>query len=100
KEQYTSQITETMNLDGNTMYPGFVDSHLHLIGHGEKLIRLDLSSMKSSEAIIEALLERVEDCKDGDWIIGEGWNENQLTDRKIFHKVELDEIAPNNPLIL
>jgi predicted amidohydrolase YtcJ len=56
------------------MFPGFVDSHLHLIGHGESNV--------------------------GEWIIGEGWNENQLPDRKIFHSRELDVLAPNNPLIL
>ncbi|WP_246941244.1 amidohydrolase [Bacillus pinisoli] len=89
-----------MDLEGAVMFPGFVDSHLHLIGHGEKLIRLDLSTLTSSKEIIEALKMRVSEIKHGEWVIGEGWNENQLSDKKIFHAKELDEIAPNNPLIL
>lgn len=92
--------TDMIDLQGNIMFPGFVDSHLHLIGHGEKLIRLDLSRMTSSIDIIEALEKKVSTTEKGSWIIGEGWNENLLPDRKIFHSKELDEIAPEHPLII
>ncbi len=91
---------EMIDLQGSVMFPGFVDSHLHLIGHGEKLIRLDFSKMSSSKEIIEALERKIVSTEKGDWIIGEGWNENLLPDRKIFHCTELDELAPVNPLII
>ena len=98
--KYTDQIVKEVNLQGAVMFPGFVDSHLHIIGHGEKLIRLDLSAINSSKKMAEVLRKRVELAEDDEWIIGEGWNENQLVDRKIFHRDELDEIAPNNPMML
>ncbi|MCA1032354.1 amidohydrolase [Bacillus timonensis] len=94
------KVTKEYNLKGNSMYPGFVDSHLHLIGHGEKLSRLDLSEMTSSEEIIAALKEKIKVAETGEWIIGEGWNENQLADRKIFHRHELDAISSENPMML
>ncbi len=40
------------------MFPGFVDSHLHLIGHGEKQLQLDLSALTSKEAILQVAKER------------------------------------------
>ncbi|MEH7379560.1 amidohydrolase [Bacillus sp. JJ1533] len=100
ENNYNSQITKRMDLKGNTMFPGFVDSHMHLIGHGEKLLKLDFSNMTSSTQISNAIQEYIKDKPAGQWIIGEGWNENQLPDRKIFHRNELDELAPNYPLML
>ena len=40
---------EILDLQGAVMYPGFVDSHLHMIGHGEKLKRLDLTTVTSGD---------------------------------------------------
>lgn len=89
-----------MNLEGAVMYPGFTDSHMHLIGHGEKLLRLDLSDLNSAQEMKRKLLEKVADTAHGDWIFGEGWNENNFIDRKIFHRAELDEITSSHPMIL
>ncbi|WP_261133285.1 amidohydrolase [Bacillus sp. Marseille-Q3570] len=94
------QIDHIEDLEGAVMYPGFVDSHLHMIGHGEKLLRLDLSEVMSAEEMKTTLKEKIYSTSVGDWIIGEGWNENNFMDRKIFHRFELDEIAPHHPMIL
>ncbi|MCG1022042.1 amidohydrolase [Sutcliffiella horikoshii] len=88
------------DIKGAVMYPGFTDSHMHLIGHGEKLLRLDLSTYTSSQDVKEVLLKKVQETPEGEWIFGEGWNENNFVDRKIFHKTELDEITSSHPMIL
>ncbi|WP_349408151.1 amidohydrolase [Pseudalkalibacillus sp. SCS-8] len=93
-------IDEVQDLQGAVMYPGFVDSHLHMIGHGEKLLRLDLSDIHSAEEMRKVLKEKVYSTPLEEWIIGEGWNENNFLDRKIFHRIELDEIAPHHPMML
>ncbi|WP_347836523.1 hypothetical protein [Gracilibacillus sp. JCM 18860] len=36
ERRYKNKIEASYNLIGDTMYPGFVDSHLHIIGHGGK----------------------------------------------------------------
>lgn len=100
EQTFGSEITEKVNIKGGFAYPGFVDSHLHMIGHGERLIRLDLSEVDSAMTMKELLMKKVEEAEAGDWIIGEGWNENNFSDRKIFHFTELDEIAPEHPMLL
>ncbi|WP_053218900.1 amidohydrolase [Virgibacillus senegalensis] len=97
---YEGRIDRIHNLHGNTMFPGFTDSHLHIIGHGEKLIHLDLSTMKSSEEVKAALRSRASQLEPGEWLIGEGWNENHWENPVILHKDELDEICPENPMML
>lgn len=98
-EELKQQATAEIDLQGKTLYPGFVDSHLHMIGHGEKLMRVDLSKIDSSEDMREQLVLLADDLKEGEWLIGEGWNENNFPDRKIFHRLELDEIS-QNPMLL
>jgi predicted amidohydrolase YtcJ len=73
---------------------------MHLIGHGEKLLRLDLSNFTSASEMKNALIEKVKETAVGEWIFGEGWNENNFIDRKIFHRWELDEITSSHPMIL
>jgi predicted amidohydrolase YtcJ len=99
-ERFKDNITRDVDLEGNVMFPGFIDSHLHLIGQGEKLIRLDLSEMMSAEEMENALKEKVKTLKKDEWLIGEGWNENNFIDRKIFHKHELDIISEGRPVLL
>lgn len=97
---FYDKIDNEVNLKGKTMLPGLVDSHMHIIGHGEKLLHLDLSQMKSPEEIKEALLNRTANLSEGEWLIGEGWNENQWDNPEIISKKELDEICPDNPMML
>ncbi|MDC3412664.1 amidohydrolase [Aquibacillus sp. 3ASR75-11] len=100
-DKYADNIEVKHHLDGATMFPGFVDSHLHIIGHGERLVHLDLSKMRSKQQISSALKARIESLEEGDWLIGEGWNENGWDqDYSIFTLEELDEICPNHPMVL
>ena len=90
---------QEFDLKGRVLYPGFVDSHMHMIGHGEKLLRVDLSKIDSSEDMKQQLIEQTAGLSEDEWFIGEGWNENNFPDRKIFHKHELDEISVS-PMLL
>ena len=97
---YYQRIDEEINLLGKTMLPGLIDSHMHIIRHGLKLLRLDLSKMQSANEVKEALKNRTANLAPGEWLIGEGWNENQWENKTIIHKSELDEISPDNPMML
>ncbi|GKW44694.1 amidohydrolase [Planococcus sp. NCCP-2050] len=98
-EELKESADKEMDLKGKVMYPGFVDSHMHMIGHGEKLLRVDLSKIESSEEMKEQLIRSTKDLAPENWFIGEGWNENNFPDRKIFHRLELDEIS-ESPMML
>ena len=56
--KWGAEIDKEVHLKGHPMYPGFVDSHLHLIGHGEKLLRLDLSQATSREEVLRLVRKK------------------------------------------
>lgn len=93
------EADEEIDLGGSVLYPGFVDSHMHMIGHGDKLRSVDLSLIQSSEEMKRQLEQLAAGLKQGEWLIGEGWNENNFPDRKIFHRSELDAIT-DEPMLL
>ncbi|GGF06062.1 amidohydrolase [Halobacillus andaensis] len=97
---YKKSIKVEHDLKGAVMYPGFTDSHLHIIGHGERLMRLDLSFLKSAEEVLQALRQHAEQLMPGEWIIGDGWNENQWEDKRVIHRKELDQVSSEHPMML
>ena len=55
-EELKGKADEEIDLNGAVLYPGFVDSHMHMIGHGEKLLSLDLSKATSAEEMMDMLI--------------------------------------------
>lgn len=101
EDKFGSEMMIKVDLQGDTMLPGFVDSHMHLIGHGERLIRLDLASYHSKAEVLAAVKKYSESIPNGDWIIGEGWNENLWgTNRELIYANDLDKLVPNHPVLL
>ncbi|MGP7818436.1 amidohydrolase [Niallia sp. 01092] len=100
EEKYQPRIDNTIDLHVDTLLPGFVDSHMHLIGYGEKLLRLDLSECTSQEAALQKVARFAEKIPYGEWVIGDGWNENLWEGKSPFTKKELDAIVPHHPVLL
>ena len=88
-----------INLEGAVLYPGFVDSHMHMIGHGGKLLSLDLSKAGSAEDMMDMLRGAHQELGEDEWFIGEGWNENNFPDKKIVTRHELDQVT-DSPMVL
>ena len=98
-DELKNEADNEIDLKGAVLYPGFIDNHMHMIGHGTKLLSLDLSKAKSSEEMMDMLLNAHPDLKEDEWFIGEGWNENNFADKKIYTRHELDQVT-NSPMYL
>ncbi|WP_088068630.1 amidohydrolase [Gottfriedia luciferensis] len=85
---------------GKIGFPGFIDSHLHLIGHGEAINRVDLSKCQSYDEMLELMQRAVLETNQNDWIIGEGWNENDWKTQHTFSIDDLNKLSNKNPIVL
>jgi predicted amidohydrolase YtcJ len=100
KIQYARHGVSIEDLEGATVLPGWVDSHLHLPMQGMKLSALDFSNVTSKQEMLHLLKERVGNTVPGEWILGLNWNENQFPDAAIPTIEELTAITPQNPIFL
>lgn len=88
------------NALGRTLYPGFIDGHCHFYGYGAGLLRnADLVGTESYEEILGILKEHHE-RHDSEWILGRGWDQNDWLVKEFPTKKELDELFPENPVVL
>lgn len=98
-DELSDKADEQIDLQGAAMYPGFVDSHLHMIFQGEKLIRLDITKATSAEEMLEMVKEAAKNTPTDKWLFGEGWNENNFADQRMPTIGELDAIR-KEPILL
>jgi predicted amidohydrolase YtcJ len=92
--------TTTYTLPGRLVTPGIVDAHLHFVSFGLYLERVDLRDLTSIAACRERVKAAVAKNKPGVWIIGRGWNEHIWTDRREPNAKDLNDIAPDHPVML
>ena len=89
------------DLSGLPVYPGFIDAHCHFYGYGLGLLkRADLVGTESFEEILEIVSEHHKKFPSAFWIEGRGWDQNDWEVKEFPTKEKLDELFPDNPVIL
>jgi len=92
--------TETIDLMRKTVVPGFADSHAHLISLGHPFPWLDLRYVPSIKEIQSQLKARVQETGKGKWILGRGWDQDRLEEKRFPTRRDLDQVSPDNPVLL
>ena len=80
-DQGIDQVVEQMiDLKGAIVIPGIVESHGHIIWTGLMGSRLDLRAAPSFADVCRLVGTYAQAHPDSEWIIGEGWDQNQWGD--------------------
>lgn len=99
-EALAGPATVVRRLGGRRVIPGLNDTHNHLLFMGTALNEVQLYGARSIDDMKRLVEERVRSSPPGAWITGRGWDESLLSDRRFPNRYDLDEIAPNNPVVL
>src|SRR5215213_721291 len=99
-QRFVGPSTRVVDLKGNTVLPGFTDSHQHLSGVGQREMTLNLEGTTSLEDFLAKVKARVDQAKPGEWVTGRGWIETHWQPPVFPTRWDLDKVAPNNPVIL
>ncbi|MBO6503423.1 MAG: amidohydrolase [Kordiimonadaceae bacterium] len=91
---------QRLDLDGKTVLPGFIDSHVHVRELGMDANKANLVGVRSAEDIVERLQARYPNPTPGEWLIGQGWDEGWFGSEGYPDRAALDEAFPNNPVYL
>ncbi len=89
-----------INLGDAVMYPGFVDAHVHLLGVGEREMRLNLDQVRSIAELQAALLAWREANPDVTSIQGRGWIETHWPEGRFPMAEDLDAVIDDIPVVL
>ncbi|MFI9169173.1 amidohydrolase [Streptomyces lincolnensis] len=94
--------TQVVDLQRRTVIPGLNDSHLHLVngGNGYNLeVRWDhVSSLADG---LRLLREQAERTPPGEWVrVVGGWSEFQFAERRMPTLEEINEVAPDTPVLV
>src|SRR5215207_975425 len=86
-------------LKGRLVTPGFNDAHIHFLGGGLSLLRVNLVGAQTLAEAKARVAARVRELPAGAWVTGRGWD-HTLWGGAWPTKKDLDEVAPANPVIL
>ncbi|MFC2170180.1 amidohydrolase, partial [Acidobacteriota bacterium] len=103
-KKFIGAHTKTIDLGGRTLILGLIDSHCHITSTAIRMEGvLDLSEeagIKSINDIKAKIAERVKKIDAGVWIQGAREDEYKLQEKRHPTKWELDDAAPNNPVLI
>ncbi len=88
-----------VDLKGGWVYPGFIDSHMHLTGLGLSLESIDLVGTDSKSNVLEIIKDSIKNYPKGSWIIGRGWDQNDWEDLSYPTAGDLDQISKEHPMV-
>ncbi len=96
--------TKTVDLKGRTVLPGFIDVHTHAISWAKSIVRGEIDAgypaVHSITEITAAVAEHARTITPGQWVLGAGWDDAKLKERRYLNKDDLDAVAPNVPVYL
>lgn len=95
--KYTSE--NTVNANGKTIVPGFIDAHCHFLGLGLNEQQVDLVGATSFEDMMKRVLD-FSNKNNVDYILGRGWDETDWDDKTVPDNVLLSKLFPDTPILL
>jgi predicted amidohydrolase YtcJ len=97
--EHVGPKTETIDLRGKMVLPGFQDAHAHPTGGGMDRLRCDLSQAHSTDGYAELIRVYADTNPEAPWIIGGGWAMDVFPGGTP-DRGSLDAIVPDRPVFL
>ncbi len=97
---YRTRHSEVVDARGRLVLPGFADAHIHFTGFAQSLDRVNLEGCRSVEEAVARVAAGAAAAREGETILGGGWNHLDWTVPTFPDKRPLDAVAPNHPVIL
>lgn len=96
----TSKNIHIIDGKGQTLLPGLIDSHGHILNYGLSLLRADLVNSVSEQDAVNKTFNYAKANTTLTWIQGRGWNQTQWPSDAFPSAKSLDTLFPNQPVWL
>ena len=91
---------ETVDLEGKTVLPGFIDAHIHLLAYGAGLLSVDLRGVTSIREVSELMAKKAAETPEGEWVRGLNFDQELFTEGRLPTKEDLDRISDKHPILI
>ena len=99
--------TIKVDLKGKTMLPGFIDPHGHFMSAVLMVTQVNVASPPMGTVTdIASMIKKLQafktekGIKDGEWIVGWGYDQDLLAEKRHITKLDLDKAFPNNKVLI
>lgn len=93
--------SQTLSIDahGNTVMPGFIDSHVHFATGGASLSSVQLRDAASPQEFASRIAAYAKTLSRGEWILEGEWD-NDRWGGELPARAWIDAVTPNNPVFI
>jgi predicted amidohydrolase YtcJ len=101
--KFQKRNTRTIDCQGKTVLPGFIDAHCHLHALAESHVTLNLEphhNVPSISNIQTKIKDLSQKLPSGAWIRGRGYNEFYLAEKRHPNRWDLDQVTSTHPIKL
>jgi predicted amidohydrolase YtcJ len=85
---------------GNTILPGLIDAHAHVMGLGIQELDVNVAGIESLDKTLQMIEEFGAQHPDREWITGRGWNQVLWEENEFPTASDLDEVVSDRPVFL
>ncbi len=91
---------DRIDCEGQTLLPGLIDAHAHVMGLGYRDLDVNLAGLESLEETLEKLERYAAEHPDLEWIRGRGWNQELWEDNDFPNAADIDSVISDRPVWL
>jgi len=89
--------SEVMDLGGQFVVPGFIDSHVHFVEGGFRLTSVQLRDARTREEFVNRIKAYAATVPAGTWIVGGDWD-HTLWGGELPRRDWIDGVTPDHPV--
>lgn len=98
--KHVGPTTQTIDLAGKTLLPGFIDTHGHMVYFGKNLVDANLFGVADIPELVKRMRKQAERTPADGWIVGFGYQARAMKEQRPPTVEELDAVSTDRPVLV
>ena len=99
-QSFIDQGWPVLDLEGQTVLPGFIDTHEHMMLTGLMAAAVHLNDVEGIDQILEKMAQQAKQTPKEVWIRGSYLNEQNLEEKRMPDRTDLDRVCQDHPVFI